>query len=91
VLEIHLHQLRQRVQPGNAVVSLDDRFAARLQHPAHFVHEPPAIRGVLHDAVREHVVEMVVGKRQSLAVGDDEGGLKMLMSDVLLRQPDGRF
>ena len=74
VLEIDLHQLRQRVQPGNAVVALEHRFAARLQHPAHFVHEPSAIRGVLHDAVREHVVEMVVGKRQSLTVGDEQGG-----------------
>ena len=57
VLEAHFHQLRQRIQPRNAVVDLKDRLAARLEHAAALVHEPLRVRGVLHDAVGEDEIE----------------------------------
>ncbi len=90
MLEAHLHQLRERVQPGDAVVHLEQRLAARLEHPAHLVHERLRIGRVLHDAVREHVVEGVAGKRQLFAVGDAQVAGQSLLLEVGLRQRDGR-
>ena len=43
VLERHLHQLRQRVQPRHAVVDLEDGLAARLQHAAALVDQRPGV------------------------------------------------
>ncbi len=90
MLEIDIHQLRQGVQPGNPVVALKHRFGTGLQHSAHFINEPSSVRGVLHDAMREDVVEMIVGKREPLTVGDDQAGAQLLMSHVLSCQPNRR-
>ena len=40
VLEADLHQLRQRVQPRNPVVDLENRLAARLEDAAALVDQP---------------------------------------------------
>ena len=42
VLEIDLHQLRQRVEPRDAVVALKHRLAARLQDAVHLLHQAVA-------------------------------------------------
>ena len=65
MLEADLHQLRQRVQPRDAVVDLEDGLAARLEHAPALVDQPLRIGGVLDDAVRVDEVERVVGKRQT--------------------------
>ena len=90
VLEADLHQLRQRVQPRNAVVDLEHRLAARLQDAVALVDEALRVGGVLHDAVREDEIEGVVGKRKRLAVGDAQVGIEPLLLEVCLRQVDGR-
>ena len=43
VLEIDLHQRRERAQPGDPVVHLEERAAARLQDAPAFVDEPRVI------------------------------------------------
>src|SRR5215218_1591823 len=90
VLEIDFHQLRERVQPGDAVVDLEERATARTQHAAALRHEPYVIGGVLHDAVREHVVERGVAEREIFAVRDCEARGKLLTGEVLRGQPDSR-
>src|SRR5204862_4871232 len=80
--ETDLHQLRQRIQPRDAVVDLEDRVAARFEDPPAFLDELPRIGGVLHDAVGEHQIERAIGKRQVLAVGDFEPPAKTLLLEV---------
>ena len=73
-----------------AVVDLKDGLAARLQHAAALVDQPLRVGGVLHDAVRVHQIEGVVGKRQLLAVGDLERAAQPLLREVGARQLDRR-
>ena len=56
----------------------------------HLLHQASPIAGVLRDAMREHVVEVPGRKRQRLAVGDQQVGVKVAMSDVLARQRNRR-
>src|SRR2546428_10326569 len=69
VLETDLHQLRQRIQPRDAVVDLKDRLSSRPQDAVALVHERLRTRCVLDDAVRVDEIERVIRERQSLAVG----------------------
>src|SRR5690349_5680786 len=69
MLERHLRQLRQRIQPRYPVIDLKNCLAARLEHPATLVDETPIVRRVLHDAVGVDEIERVVRKRKLLAVG----------------------
>ena len=80
MLEVHLHQLREGIEPGDAVVDLEERAAARLQNAPAFVHQPCIVRRVLDDAVSEHVVEGAVGKRQILTVGDEQVRVQVLVA-----------
>ena len=66
--------LDRAVQPRDAVVDLENRLAARLQHAPAFVDEPLRASGVLDDAVRVDEVEGAVRERQTLPVGDLEVG-----------------
>jgi 3',5'-cyclic AMP phosphodiesterase CpdA len=72
VLQPHIHQPRQRIQPGNAVVDLEDGLAAWLENAAAFGDQALGVCGVLNDAVRIDEVERVVAERQVFAVGDPE-------------------
>ena len=90
VFEPDLRELRQRVQPRDPVVHLEDGLPARLQHPATLFHQAPGIARVLHHAVRVHQIERVVGKRQALSVGDLEVARETLLRKIGLRELDGR-
>lgn len=90
VLEWHVHELRQRVQPGDAVVYLEDGLAARPEHAAALLDEPLRIRRVLHDPVGVDEIECAVGKRQSLAVGLLQIPLQPPLLEVLSRERDRR-
>ena len=84
MLEADLHQLRQRIQPRDAVVDLKDGLASRLQDAVALVHELLRIRRVLDDAVRVDEIERVVGKRQALGVGDLESPGEPLLRKLAL-------
>ena len=81
VLERHLHQLRQGVQPGHPVVDLKDGFSARLQDTPALVDQRRGARRVLHHAVGEHEIECAVCIRQVLAVGFAQIGLEPLLGE----------
>src|SRR2546428_8726864 len=70
MLEPDLHQLRQRIQPGDPVIDLKDGLPTRFEHATTLVDEPLRICCVLDDAVRIDHVEEVICKRQVLAVAD---------------------
>jgi hypothetical protein len=53
VLEVHLHQLRQGVEPGHAVVDLEHGLPTGLQDSPDFLRQLPAVPCVLDDAVSE--------------------------------------
>ena len=82
VLEADLHQLRQRVEPRDAVVHLKDRLPTGLQHAAAFLHQPFRVARVLNHSVRIHQIERVVRERQRLAVRDAQIGAKPLLLEI---------
>src|SRR6266513_5048584 len=89
MFEPHVHQLRQRVQPRNPVVHLNDGFAIRSEHTAALLDQALGVSGVLNDSMRIHEGEPVVGGRQVLAVGDFEMALEALLREVGARELDG--
>ena len=86
-----LHDFRQNIQPGMAVVYLKNRLAARFEHAVNLLSQLPGIGGVLDDAVREDEIEGAVPERQMLAVGDAELRRQPLLSDIRGRQLDRRW
>ncbi|MCK7529395.1 MAG: hypothetical protein MZV64_73530 [Ignavibacteriales bacterium] len=90
VLEPDLHDAGQRVEPGDAVVDLEEGRAARLEHPPALLDQRPVAGRVLHDAVGEDEVERVVVERQALAVADAERRRERLVPQVLPGEGDGR-
>jgi hypothetical protein len=88
VLEVHLHQRRQRVQPRDPVVALEDGFPARCEHAVDLADETRPVGGVLRDAVREDVIELAVAKRQVLAVGDQQLAAKTAVGEIRARERD---
>src|SRR5688500_17778522 len=90
VLERHLHQLRERVQPGDAVVDLEDRFPSGFQHAPALADQGLRLCGVLDDTVRVDQVERLAGKWQVFAIRLAEIRLQALMLKVAARQRDGR-
>ena len=89
MLERDLHDFRQRVEPGQAVVDHEDRGAARLQHAMAFANQRRRIGGVLNHAVRINRVEAGVGIRQCLAVCNAKlFGRDPVQLEILARQID---
>ena len=86
VLERGLHQLRQAVQPRDAVVDLEHGELPGREHAAALLDQPLVVGRVLHDAMRVDEIERVVGKRQLLAVGFAQVGLQALLREILARQ-----
>src|SRR6187397_747658 len=91
VLEIHLHQLRQGVEPRHAVVDLEHGLPAWLQDSPDFLRKLPAVPGVLDDPMCEDEVEVVVGKRQALAVGHQQPCRQALVREILPRKVNRRL
>ena len=91
MLEVDLHQLRQRVEPGHAIVDLNDREAARLQHAAALLDQALRVSGVLDYAVGVNQIEPIVFERQLLAVGDRELSVKALLGEIGFRQLNRRI
>src|SRR5262245_61792498 len=89
VFQRDLHQLRERIQPGDPVVHLENGLTARLQNPPAFIDEPLRVRRVLDDAVRVYQIERVVRKWQLLAICLAKIALKPLLLEVRLREGDG--
>ena len=90
VLQAHLHELRQGVQPGNPVVDLENRLAAGLEDAAALLYQTPGIGRVLDNPVGVHQVKAVVGERQVLAVGDLEGAAEPFLLEIRSGQVDRR-
>jgi glycerol-3-phosphate dehydrogenase len=82
VLEPHLHQLGQGVEPRHSVIDLKDRLTSRPENSVALIDQPLRVRRVLHDAVGVHQVERVVGKREMFPVGDAKVARQPLLGEV---------
>jgi hypothetical protein len=90
MLQRHLHQLRQRIQPRDAVIHLKHGLAAGLQDPPALVDELLRVRRVLHNAVGIYQIERLVGKWKPFSVCFAKIRLQPLLFEILLRQRDCR-
>ena len=91
MLEIHLHDHRQGIQPRQSVVGLKNGLPARSQHATALLHQASAVCCVLDDSVSVDQVERPFRKRQSLPVSDQKVGVQRPLSKVRLGEPDGRI
>ena len=89
VFQADLHQRAEGVEPGNAVVDLKHRLAARFEDAAAFLDQPLGIRGVLDHPVGIYQVKGVVREREALAVRDLERASEPLLLEVGPGQIDG--
>src|SRR4029453_8511121 len=72
MLQPHLHQLRQCVQPGYAVIDLKDCQPVQREHATAFVDQPLWVGRVLNDAVCVDEIERLIRKRKPFAGGDSK-------------------
>lgn len=90
MLQRHLHQLRERIQPRDAVIYLKNRFATRLQNAPALVDELLRVGRVLDDAVGVYQIEGTVGKWKPFSVCFTEVGFQPLLFEILSRECDCR-
>jgi len=90
VLELHVHDLRERIQPGQAIVDLKHCLATGLEDTTALADQLPRIGGVLYDAVRIDEIERRVGTRKLFSVGDAELCVQTLLFEVRSSQIDRR-
>src|SRR5262245_16634896 len=72
MFEPDLHQLRQSIQPGDAVIDLKDCQPVSREHTTAFVDQPAWVGGVLNDTVCVDEIERLIRKGRLFAVRDSK-------------------